>query len=68
MIYIKLYYISVLRKHSIDLQNFTNSTEEVLPDIQCPYEPPELCAAGDIGLISNQMMITGLIVLSTFLF
>ena len=41
---------------STDPQNFTNSTEEVLLDIQCPYEPPELCAAGDTGLISNQMM------------
>ena len=50
------------------LQNFTNSTEEVLPDIQCPYEPPELCAAGDTGLISSQMMTISLImVFYTFL-
>ena len=48
----------------ISLQNFTNSTEEVLPDIQCPYEPPELCAAGSMGLSSNQVIVFGFVTIT----
>ena len=49
------------------LQNYTENTEEVLPDIQCPYKPPELCAAGATGLIINLMTVTVLIALNSLL-
>ena len=57
------YYLVLL--HMIDLQSYTDYAGWIFnqfrtsPDIKCPYEAPDVCAAGANTIVGNIMSESG---------
>jgi hypothetical protein len=53
--------------HNAHHQDIVINRQERLPQVKCPYEAPDQCAAGAGALIGNAMIIAGLLALTVLL-
>jgi hypothetical protein len=49
------------------VQDLLIHMQERLPQVKCPYEAPDQCAAGAGALIGNAMITVGILVLTVLL-